>query len=189
MTDGNDVMIEVVFLRNKATGPAPNVRITILHGEIIAIDVKLQRPEVEDTNAETIVAVTDVVVAVETTEVVIAEVEVVVDTNAEKIVAATDVEATAETTEVEIAEGVAVVDTNAETIVAATDVEGTAETTEVETDEAIVETITAADHHVENTKEVTTEGHPKEVQESPVVGVLRTNEVLVVAEIPRGVFI
>ena len=154
MTDGNDVMIEVVFLRNKATGPAPNVRITILHGEIIAIDVKLQRPEVEDTNVETIGAATAVVVAVETTEVEIAEVVV-----------------TVETTVVE-----AEVDTNVETIVAATGV-------------TIVETITTADHHVENTKEVTTEGHPKEVQESPVVGVLRTNEVLVVAEIPRGVFI
>ena len=53
----------------------------------------------------------------------------------------------------------------------------------------VVKVIIMIDPRVENTKVETIEGHRTEAVESPVDGVLRTNEALVDAEIPRGVFI
>ena len=82
----------------------------------------------------------------------------------------------------------------AEVVDIAEAVEDIVETIEVETGveaiaEIVVMEIRMVDPHVESTKEVTIEERPKGVQESLVDGDLRTNEVLVVAEIPRGVFI
>ena len=130
----------------------------------------------EVINVVTIVVETD-----ETTVVEIAAVVAAVDTEVAEIV--TIVVETDETTVVEIAVVVAVDsrtvtigEENAATIVEVTVVK-------------VVKVTIMIDPRVENTKVETIEGHRTEAVESPVDGVLRTNEALVDAEIPRGVFI